>query len=143
LPRSRYRTRASLGQEIGNLDLVILSDGTLDIVDADQLVLQRQQILQRFSNQLDGDLAPHEVRVSDDALKRTFQLTHVGADTLSDEERGVMRQVDLGLISLFHQDRYPGLQLRWFDRNGQPPAKTGLQALFQAIDLLGIAITGQ
>lgn len=111
LTGARDGARTPLGKQIGDLDLVVLGGGALNIIDADQLVLQGQQILERLANQLDGDVAAHEVRVSDHAFQRTFQLTHVGANALSDEERGIVRQIDLGLIGLLHQDRYTGFQL--------------------------------
>ncbi|MNH24156.1 hypothetical protein D3C79_840740 [compost metagenome] len=88
---TRDRTRTTLGQQIGDLDLVVLGDGTLNVIHTDQLVLQRQQILERLTNQFDGDVAAHEVRVSDHPLQCAFQFTDVGTDALGNEEGRVMR----------------------------------------------------
>ena len=101
------------------------------------------QVFQGFADQLDGDVAAHEVRVGDHAFQRAFQLTDVGANTLGNEERGVMRQLDFGLIGLLHQDRHTGFQLRWLDRYGQAPAKAGFEAFFKAFDFLRVAVTGE
>src|SRR5690554_1314484 len=139
----RNRARAPLGQNVRDLDLVVFGDGALNIVDADQLVLQCKKILERFANQLDGDIPSHEVGTGDHTLERTFQLTHVGADALGDKEGGIVGQIDARLLGLLHQDRDPRLQLRRFHRHGQSPAKTRFKALFQTVNFLGIAIAGQ
>ena len=143
LTRARDRTRTTLGQQIGDLDLVVLSDSTLNVIHTDQFVLQRQQILERFTNQLDGDVTAHEMRVSDNPLQCTFQLTDVGSNALSDEKGCVMRELDFGLVGLLHQDCYAGLQLWRLDSHRQAPTKARLQTLFQAFDFLGIAVRGK
>ncbi len=61
--------------------------------------------------------------VGDNALQRTFELTHVGADALGNKEGGIMRQVDFGLISLLHQNRNAGFQLWWLYRYGKAPTE--------------------
>ncbi|MNY03045.1 hypothetical protein D3C86_1356440 [compost metagenome] len=105
--------------------------------------MQRQQVLQGFANQLDGDVAAHEVRVGDHAFERAFQFTDVGANALGNEERRVMGQVDFGLVGLLHQNRDPGLQLRRLDGYRQAPTEAGFQALFKAFDFFRIAVTGE
>ncbi len=84
-----------------------------------------------------------EVRVGNHPLQRAFQFTHVGADALGNEEGSIVRQIDLGLLGLLHQDRHTGLQLRRLHRHRQAPAETRLQALFKAFDLLGVAVAGE
>ncbi len=143
LTRTSDRARTTLGQQVGNLDLVILGDSALNVIHRDQFVLQRQQVFQGFANQLDGDIAAHEVRVGDHALERAFQLTDVGTNTLGNKERRIVGQIDFGLVGLFHQDRYTGFQLRRFDGNRQPPAKAGFQAFFKAFNLFRVAVTGE
>ncbi|MCY1173110.1 hypothetical protein D9M73_132610 [compost metagenome] len=140
---TRDRTRTPLGQQIGDLDLVVLGDGALDVIHTHQFVLQREKILERFTNQLNGDVASHEVRMSDDALQSTFKFTDVGANTLGNKESSVMRQVYLGLVCLLHQDRDTGFQFRRLDRDGQAPAEARFQTLFQPFNLFRITVTGQ
>ncbi len=143
LTRTCDRARTTLGQQIGNLDLVVLGDRALNVIHRDQFVLQRQQVFQGFANQLDGDVAAHEVRVCDHAFKRAFQLTDVGADTLGNKERRIVWQIDFGLVSLFHQDRDAGFQLRRLDGDRQAPAEAGFKALFKAFDFFRVAVTGK
>ena len=50
LTRSGHRARATLGEQIRHLDLVILGDRALNIIDADLLVLQCQQILESLAD---------------------------------------------------------------------------------------------
>ncbi|MNQ78314.1 hypothetical protein D3C85_932220 [compost metagenome] len=83
------------------------------------------------------------MRVGDHALERAFQLTDVGANALGNEERGIVRQLDFGLIGLLHQDRHAGFQLRRLDRYGQAPAKAGFEAFFKAFDFFRVAVTGE
>jgi len=54
-----------------------------------------------------------------------------------------VRQLDFGLISLLHQDRHAGFQLRRLDGNRQAPAEAGLEALFKAFDFFRVAVTGE
>jgi len=143
LTRTRYRTGTPFRQQIGNLDLVILGHSALDIVDADQFILQRQQVLQRFTNQFDGDIASHEVGMGDHAFQCTFQFPDVRANALSDEESCIVGQVDLRLVGLLHQNGNTGLQLRRLDRHGQTPAKTRFQTFLETIDLFRVTITGE
>src|SRR5690606_21152729 len=72
-----------------------------------------------------------------------FQFTNVGSQTLGDEEGHFVRQVDLVLIRLAHQDGDAGLQLRRLDRYRQSPAGAGLQTILDPVDLLRIALRGQ
>ncbi|MNP08131.1 hypothetical protein D3C76_1001880 [compost metagenome] len=105
--------------------------------------MQRQQILQGLADQLNGDIATHEVRMGDHAFERTFQLTDVGANALGNEERCIVRQFDLGLIGLFHQDRDTGFQFRRFNSHRKAPAEARLQAFFKAFDFFRVAVTGE
>ncbi|MNH05901.1 hypothetical protein D3C79_652520 [compost metagenome] len=143
LTRAGHRTGTAFGQQIGDLDLVVLGHGALDVIHTHQFVLQREEILERFTNQLNGDVASHEVRMSDDALQSTFKFTDVGANTLGNKESSVMRQVYLGLVCLLHQDRDTGFQFRRLDRDGQAPAEARFQTLFQPFNLFRITVTGQ
>ena len=54
-----------------------------------------------------------------------------------------MRQLDLRLLGLLHQDRHPGFQFRRLDGHRQAPAEAGFQPLFQAFDFLRIAVAGE
>ncbi|MCY1496718.1 hypothetical protein D9M68_306590 [compost metagenome] len=81
--------------------------------------------------------------MGDHPFQSAFQLADVGANTLGDEERGIVRQIDLGLLGFLHQDRDTGFQLRRLHGNRETPTKTGFQALFQALDLLRVAVAGK
>src|SRR5690606_280434 len=96
-----------------------------------------------LADQLDGDIPAHEVSAGDHPFQSTFEFADVGADALGNEEGSVVGKVDTRLLGLLHQNGYPGLQLGRLDRHGQPPAKTGLEALFKAVDFLRITVTGE
>ena len=55
----------------------------------------------------------------------------------------LMRQVDFRLFGLAHQYCHAGLQLWRVHGNGQAPAKTGLEPLFESAYFLGVAVAGE
>src|SRR3546814_20912992 len=116
--------------------------GALDIVDSDQLILQRKQVLQRFANQFDRDIAPHEVSMGDDPLQRSFEFTDVRTDPLGNEESRVVGQVHLRLVRLLHKDRYTSLTPGRLDGHGTPPPNTPFKTSLQAGDFLWLTDTG-
>ena len=143
LARTGNGAGTTLGEQIRQLDLVVLRHRLLDIVDGDQLLLQCQQVAQRFAHEIDVDGTAGEVGVGDHPVEGAFQFTDVGSQTFGNEEGHFVRQMDLVLVCLAHQDRDAGLQLRRFDRHGQAPAEAGLEAILDTVDLLRIAIRGQ
>ena len=134
---------ATFGQDVGYLDLVVLGDGALNIIDTHQLVLQGEQVLERLTNQLNGDVASHKMRTGDDPLECTFQFADVGANTLGNKESRIVRQINPGLLGLLHQNGNAGFQLGRLDSNGQAPTKTRLEPLFQAVNFLGVPVAGE
>ncbi len=143
LPRSRDRPTAPLRQQIGNPDLVILSDGFLDILHRHQFFLQSQQVAQRLLGKFQGDGATREMRRGHHSSQRTLQFTHVGPDPLGDEKRDLFRQIHGRHGGLAHQNRHTGLELGRFDGHRQPPTEARLQAFLQSVDLLRIPVAGQ
>jgi sorbitol-specific phosphotransferase system component IIA len=58
----------------------------LDVFDRNLPVLDRQQIAQGFACELNGDFFLVEARVGQDFAQCAFELAHVGAHVLGDEE---------------------------------------------------------
>jgi len=74
--------------------------------------------------ELDGDRMPGEARVGYYAPERTFELAHIRADPLADEERDFLRQDHPRVLRLGNEDGHTGLELGWLDGDRQTPAKS-------------------
>ena len=135
--------RAALGQQVGDPDLVILGHRLLDIVHRDQPILQCEQVAQRFLGKFERDGLAREVSVCYHAMQRALQLADIRPEALADEETDFVGKLDAGLLRLAHEDRDAGLELGRLDGDGQAPAETRFQALFDPRDLLGVAVAGQ
>ena len=76
-------------------------------------------------------------------LQRTFQLSHVGPQSLCNKQGRIIGQFNARLRGLIDQNGRPGLELRGFHRYRQPPTKTGFESFFEAIDLFVETITSE
>ena len=109
LARAGDAGRALFAVHVGDLDLVEVRDRLLDVLDRDQALLQREQVLERFLRKIQRDRPACELRVRDHAPHRAFQFAHVRADALRDEERHFVRQLDAAGCGLAHEDRHARL----------------------------------
>ena len=115
LPWPRDGAGSALRHHVSNPQFVVLSDCLLNVLDGDHAVVQSQQITQRFFGEIQVDGLAHELRGSDHPAQGPFQLAHVGADSLGDEQGHVVLDLDVGETRFAHQNGGPGFQLRWFD----------------------------
>ena len=83
-----------------------------------------------------------EARVGEDLAQRAFELAHVGAHVLGDEEGDVLGHRRRLLVGLLHQDRDPHLELGRLDRDGQPGVEARGQALVDVDQSLRIGVAG-
>ena len=142
LARPRDRARTLLRVHLRGPDLVVVGDRLLDVLDRDLAVLDREQVAQRFLGERERDLLPVKVRVGDDPLERAFELAHVAANVLGDEERDLLVEAHPGLLGLREQDRDAHLELGRFQGHGEAPAEAGDQPFLDARDLLRVGVAG-
>ena len=127
---------------VRHLDLEVLGDGLLDALDAHLAAVEVEDVAQRFLGEVQRQLALGEAGEGQHLLQRPFQLAHVGADVLGNEERDFLGQRGRLELGLLKHDRHPHFQLGRLDRHGEAPAEARDQALLHSGDLLRVGIAG-
>ncbi len=123
LARPGNGAAAPLRQKIRDPDLVVFSDRLLNILHRHQPFLKRQKVPKSLFCKLERNGPAGKVRSGHHPAQGSFQLTHVGANPLGDEEGNLLRQVHIRHRRLAHQDGHTRFELWRFDRNRQTPAK--------------------
>ena len=72
LPWTSNRAVESVGHQVFHLDIVVLWNGLFDVIQRDLSILQGQQILEAFLDEVDVKRAPSESRTRNDALERAL-----------------------------------------------------------------------
>ena len=134
---------AVLAQEVRHLDAEVLADFLLDPLDGDVPVVLHEEVPQHLAGHVlrDGLIAVHGLRGHAD--QRAFQLPDAVADSVGDEQRHLIRQVDVVHLRLPPEDGDPRLQIGQLNVGDEPPLEPRAQPLFQRGDILGRAVTGE
>src|SRR3989338_1464701 len=109
--------------KVGNRDLVILSHHFLDVIDRDQAILERDEVLKTLGDKRNIYGPAGEKRARQYPAQRPLKLTHIRPDPLGHKKRYVFGQIHAFLLCLLDQNRHPRLELRWLSRNDQAGTK--------------------
>ena len=94
----------------------------LDLFDGHAAVADTEQIVQDLLRRFQRYRASHKGGVGDDAVERTFKLTHVGCDFVGQEFQHLERNLGLQGFRFRLQDAQPQLVGGGVDIGHQPPA---------------------
>ncbi len=134
--------RALLAVHVRHLDLVVVGDGLLDVLHADLPVLDGQQVAQRLAGELDGDFLLVEARIGQDLAQRAFELAHVGAHVLGDEEGDFLGHLGALGPGLVDQDGHAHLELGRLDGDGEAGVEARDEPLVDVREALRVRVRG-
>src|SRR5690606_20316611 len=102
----------------------------------------RQQVLEGFLRQVQGDGRVGQAGVGDQANQRALQLADVAGNPLGDVVDDVVGHGELFQLRLLAEDGDPRLQIRRLVGGYQAPLETRPQAFLQRLDLFGGTVAG-
>jgi len=136
--------RATLACHIGDADVEVLGDFSLDEIDGDSaFAFLVKDILEQMLDGIGSDLGVAKGDEGGDAHERTLEAADVGADALGKELEDTGLELDGEGLGFFAENRETRLDVGRLKLGGQTPFEAGDEALLEIGDFRRRAVAGE